>query len=66
MAWAGALHGSGIMKGMMPKDKIVSWAIQVEWSDGTIENLNDLPNGVADTVDEWLTENEKLLNLENV
>ena len=46
--------------------KVVSWAIQVEWSDGTVENLNDLPNGVANTVDEWLTENEKLLNLENV
>ena len=44
----------------MPKDKktVVSWAIQVEWSDGTIENLTDLPNGVAHEVDEWLTEKE--------
>ena len=43
------------------KKTVVSWTIQVEWSDGTIENLNDLPNGVAHEVDEWLTEleNEK-------
>ncbi len=40
------------------KKTVVSWAIQVEWSDGTVENLNDLPNGVANTVDEWLTELE--------
>ena len=48
----------------MPKDKktVVSWAIQVEWSDGTIENLNDLPNGVAHEVDEWLTEKENEQN----
>ena len=46
------------------KKTVVSWAIQVEWSDGTVENLNDLPNGVADTVDEWLTENERLKNNE--
>ena len=46
------------------KKTIVSWAIQVEWADGTVENLNDLPNGVADTVDEWLTENERLKNNE--
>jgi len=37
------------------KRKVLSWAIQVEWSDGTVENLNDLPNGVAHEVDEWLT-----------
>ena len=49
-----------MLKKFKDKKTIVSWAIQVEWSDGTIENLNDLPNGVADTVDEWLTENEKL------
>ena len=48
----------------MPKDKktVVSWAIQVEWSDGTIENLNDLPNSVAHEVDEWLTEKENEQN----
>ena len=40
------------------KKTVVSWAIQVEWSDGTVENLNDLPNGVAHEVDEWLTELE--------
>ena len=33
------------------KRKVLSWAIQVEWSDGTVENLNDLPNGVAHEVD---------------
>ena len=40
------------------KKTVVSWAIQVEWSDGTVENLNDLPNGVAHEVDEFLTELE--------
>ena len=40
------------------KKRISSWAIQVEWSDGTVENLNDLPNGVAHEVDEFLTELE--------
>ena len=40
------------------KTTVVSWAIQVEWSDGTVENLNDLPNGVAHEVDEFLTELE--------
>ena len=50
-------------RGAMPRKKptkktVVSWAIQVEWSDGTVENLNDLPNGVAHEVDEFLTELE--------
>ena len=40
------------------KKTVVSWAIQVEWSDGTVENLNDLPNGVAHEVDDFLTELE--------
>ena len=52
------------MQKKQTKKTVVSWAIQVEWSDGTIENLNDLPNGVANTVDEWLTENERLKNNE--
>ena len=42
------------------KKTVVSWAIQVEWSDGTVENLNDLPNDVANTVDDWLTEKENV------
>ena len=25
------------------KKTVTSWTIQVEWSDGTVENLNDLP-----------------------
>ena len=52
------------MKKRNIKKTVVGWAIQVEWSDGTVENLNDLPNGVANTVDEWLTENERLKNNE--
>ena len=40
------------MKKRNIKKTVVGWAIQVEWSDGTVENLNDLPNGVANTVDE--------------
>ena len=40
------------------KKRISSWAIQVQWDNGDVENINDLPNGVAHEVDEFLTELE--------
>ena len=42
------------------KKTIVSWAIQVEWSDGTVENITALPSGVAHEVDEFLTDLENV------
>jgi|TARA_R110002020_G_scaffold334078_1_gene549449 hypothetical protein len=53
-------HKKVEMQKKQTKKTVVSWAIQVEWSDGTVENLNDLPNDVANTVDEWLTEKENV------
>ena len=40
------------------KKTVVSWAIQVEWDDGEVENITALPSGVAHEVDEFLTELE--------
>ena len=40
------------------KKRISSWAIQIQWDNGDVENINDLPNGVAHEVDEFLTELE--------
>jgi len=40
------------------KKKVSSWAIQVQWDNGDVENITEIPNGVAHEVDEWLTEKE--------
>ena len=40
------------------KKRISSWAIQVEWDNGKVENITALPSGVAYEVDEFLTELE--------
>ena len=40
------------------KRRIYSWAIQVQWDNGDVENITDIPNGVAHEVDEYLTELE--------
>ena len=44
-----------------PKDKgeIVAWAIQVEYKDGSLELLADMPDDVSQVVDDWLTEYER-------
>ena len=42
-----------------PKRRVVSWAIQVEWDNGELEDLFDVPDDVAMTVDGWLTEVEE-------
>ncbi len=43
------------------KKKISSWAIQVQWDNGDVENITEMPSGVAHEVDEFLTdlENDK-------
>lgn len=39
--------------------KVVSWTINVEWSDKTKEDIGDLPNDVAQVVDNYLAELEE-------
>lgn len=43
---------------MKKKKEIVSWVINVEWSDGTKENIGDLPDDVAQGIDDCLNELE--------
>ena len=41
-----------------PKRRVVGWSIRVEWDNGLEEDINDVPDDVAMTVDGWLTEVE--------
>ena len=43
----------------MKKKKVVSWIINVEWNDGTKEDIGDMPNDVAQVVDNYLAELEE-------
>jgi len=43
---------------MMTKKNIISWSIKVEYEDETTEEIADVPNFVANPVDEWITELE--------
>ena len=38
--------------------KVVWWTIEVEWEDGTREKLSEIPNYVAQEVDDYLTQIE--------
>ena len=42
--------------------KITGWSINVKWTDGTEENITDIPDDIAQSVDEYLTEIEKEKN----
>lgn len=42
-----------------PKRRVVSWAIQVEWDNGEEEDLIDVPDDVAGTIDMWLSDIEQ-------
>jgi len=44
------------------KLKILSWSINVKWSDGEEEDLTDCDDDTASAVDTWLTEVEKERN----
>ena len=35
---------------------VVGWSIKVVYEDGTTENITDVPNFVANPIDEWLEE----------
>ena len=43
---------------VMKKKKIISWSIDVKWSDGSQENLIDFDDTTAVCVDDYLTEIE--------
>lgn len=42
--------------------KIISWAINVEWNDNKVENIIELPNEVANYIDDFLLEIEEKEN----
>jgi hypothetical protein len=42
-----------------PKKYIVSWAIRVEWNNGEVEDIADVPDSAAAIIDEYLTEIEQ-------
>ena len=42
-----------------PKKHIVAWSISAVWDNGEEEQITDIPDDVAQTVDQWLTEVEE-------
>ena len=42
-----------------PKTRIVAWSISAVWDNGEDEQITDIPDDVAQTVDQWLTELEE-------
>lgn len=41
------------------KRNIAHWTIKMTWNNGDVEYLNDIPNWVAENVDEFLNEYEE-------
>jgi hypothetical protein len=39
--------------------RIIGWSIDVKWSNGEEESITDIPDDVAQSVDEYLTEVEE-------
>jgi len=52
------LKDKRLSEDMMTKKNIISWSIKVEYEDETTEEIADVPNFVANPVDEWITELE--------
>lgn len=44
---------------MSEPKKIISWNLRIVWDDGTEGTIDDLPNWVANPVDEFLNEVEE-------
>ena len=42
-----------------PKTRIVAWSISAVWDNSETEQILDIPDDVAQTVDNWLTELEE-------
>ena len=45
-----------------PPKKIESWTINIKWNDGDKEELVDIPNEIAQGIDDWLSEVEYAIN----
>lgn len=45
-----------------PRTRIVAWSISAVWDNDETEQIIDIPDDVAMTVDEWLTEVEEEQN----
>ena len=42
-----------------PTKYVTSWAIRVEWNNGEMEDIADVPDDAAAIIDEYLTEIEQ-------
>jgi len=42
--------------------KIISWAIDVKWSNGKEEKITEIPEDISEPIDDWLTEIESDYN----
>jgi len=42
-----------------PKKYISSWTIRVEWNNGEMEDIADVPDDAAAIIDEYITEIEQ-------
>ena len=42
-----------------PKKYISSWTVRVEWNNGEVEDIADVPDDAAMIIDEYLTEIEQ-------
>ena len=36
--------------------RISGWRLNVQWTDGREENILDIPDDIAQSIDEWLSE----------
>ena len=39
--------------------RISGWRLNVQWTDGREENILDIPDDIAQSIDEWLSEIEE-------
>ena len=47
-----------LLKNKIEKKNIIAWKIVVTWDNNIDEDIVDIPNDVADTIDDYLTEME--------
>ncbi len=39
--------------------RITGWRLNIKWADGREEDVLDIPDDIAQSIDEWLTELEE-------
>ena len=47
-----------LRKATPERQTITAWSVMVEWSDGTKQELVDVPSHISQDIDEWLTQVE--------